>query len=221
MGGLYDWANSAFALSVLAVLFPMVSCRSYWSAERLPASAVTARLGWITFAGCEFRGRGRRTGIRDDRRQGRLPKTLPHRSWRLSARAANDGGPRVLVGQGRLADGRCCRVPRSLPSASTPFDACSTIPCSIDVTETPRTWSFVSIARLRTRATSAVRALLGIHVWMLMAPATFGIADASAAKYSDFRIRDRRHLVGSFSLLPLVFFVPERRGVALSQVPAT
>ncbi|MCG8370515.1 MAG: MFS transporter, partial [Proteobacteria bacterium] len=45
---LYDWANSAFALSVLAVLFPLV-LGSYWSAGD-EGAVVTARLGWITFA---------------------------------------------------------------------------------------------------------------------------------------------------------------------------
>jgi UMF1 family MFS transporter len=43
---LYDWANSAFALSVLAVLFPLF-LGSYWSAGDDGAS-VTARLAWIT-----------------------------------------------------------------------------------------------------------------------------------------------------------------------------
>ena len=45
---LYDWANSAFALSVLAVLFPLV-LGNYWSAGDSGAD-VTARLGWITSA---------------------------------------------------------------------------------------------------------------------------------------------------------------------------
>ena len=44
----YDWANSAFALSVLAVLFPLV-LRNHWSAGDAAAD-VTARLAWITFA---------------------------------------------------------------------------------------------------------------------------------------------------------------------------
>ena len=45
---MYDWANSAFALSVLAVLFPLV-LGNFWSAGDAGAD-VTARLGWITFA---------------------------------------------------------------------------------------------------------------------------------------------------------------------------
>ena len=45
---LYDWANSAFALSVLAVLFPLFNS-NYWSAGD-PATSATARLAWITFA---------------------------------------------------------------------------------------------------------------------------------------------------------------------------
>ena len=44
----YDWANSAFALSVLAVLFPLF-LGSYWSVGD-PGAAVTARLAWITAA---------------------------------------------------------------------------------------------------------------------------------------------------------------------------
>ena len=45
---LYDWANSAFALSVLAVLFPLV-LGNFWSVGD-DGSAVTARLGWVTSA---------------------------------------------------------------------------------------------------------------------------------------------------------------------------
>ena len=43
---LYDWGNSAFALSVLAVLFPLF-LGSYWSAGD-PGSVVTSRLTWAT-----------------------------------------------------------------------------------------------------------------------------------------------------------------------------
>ncbi|TDJ37603.1 MAG: MFS transporter [Gammaproteobacteria bacterium] len=42
----YDWGNSAFALSVLAVLFPLF-LGIYWSAGD-PGTAVTARLTWAT-----------------------------------------------------------------------------------------------------------------------------------------------------------------------------
>ncbi|MDJ0916272.1 MAG: MFS transporter [Woeseiaceae bacterium] len=42
----YDWANSAFALSVLAVLFPLF-LGSYWNVGASGAD-VTARLAWIT-----------------------------------------------------------------------------------------------------------------------------------------------------------------------------
>jgi len=45
---LYDWGNSAFALSVLAVLFPLF-LGSYWSAGD-EGSAVTSRLAWTTAA---------------------------------------------------------------------------------------------------------------------------------------------------------------------------
>jgi len=46
---LYDWGNSAFALSVLAVLFPLF-LGSYWSAGD-PGTAVTSRLTWATAIG--------------------------------------------------------------------------------------------------------------------------------------------------------------------------
>ena len=42
----YDWGNSAFALSVLAVLFPLF-LGGYWSAGD-PGTAVTSRLTWAT-----------------------------------------------------------------------------------------------------------------------------------------------------------------------------
>ena len=44
----YDWANSAFALSVMAVLFPLF-LGSYWSAGE-PGAVVTQRLAWVTSA---------------------------------------------------------------------------------------------------------------------------------------------------------------------------
>lgn len=44
----YDWANSAFALSVLAVLFP-IFFGAYWSSGD-PGSVITARLAWVTAA---------------------------------------------------------------------------------------------------------------------------------------------------------------------------
>ncbi len=44
----YDWANSAFALSVLAVLFP-IFFGAYWSSGD-PGSAITARLAWVSAA---------------------------------------------------------------------------------------------------------------------------------------------------------------------------
>ena len=45
---LYDWGNSAFALSVLAVLFPLF-LGSYWSAGD-EGSTITARLALVTFS---------------------------------------------------------------------------------------------------------------------------------------------------------------------------
>ena len=42
----YDWANSAFALSIMAVLYPLF-LGSYWSAGAA-GSSVTARLAWVT-----------------------------------------------------------------------------------------------------------------------------------------------------------------------------
>lgn len=44
----YDWANSAFALSILAVLFPLFM-GAYWSAGD-SGSVVTARLAWVNAA---------------------------------------------------------------------------------------------------------------------------------------------------------------------------
>ena len=43
---MYDWANSAFALSIMAVLYPLF-LGSFWSAGASGAS-VTSRLAWIT-----------------------------------------------------------------------------------------------------------------------------------------------------------------------------
>ncbi len=45
---LYDWANSAFALSVLAVIFPL-ALGSYWNTDHVGATS-TFNLGWVTFS---------------------------------------------------------------------------------------------------------------------------------------------------------------------------
>ena len=87
---LYDWANSAFALSVLAVLFP-IFLGSYWSVGDSGAD-VTARLGLIT-AAAAFIVSVRCTGARRNCRCRRLSQAFPD-DFRL-CRRRDDGSAGV------------------------------------------------------------------------------------------------------------------------------
>ncbi len=193
---LYDWANSAFALSVLAVLFPLV-LGNYWSAGD-DGAAVTARLGWITFAASVV-----------------VCVTAP-----LFGTIADAGGYRKrflfvlatigatmtaalgLVGEGNwpLALGIYMLASVGFYSATVFYDS-----LLIDVCE-PRYFSFVSSLGFSLGYLGGA-VLLALHLWMLSAPATFGLADTTEAFRFAFVSVGAWWLI---FLLPLVFLVPER-----------
>lgn len=193
---LYDWANSAFALSVLAVLFPLV-LGNFWSIGDNGA-AVTARLGWITFAASAI-----------------VCITAP-----LFGTIADAGGYRKrflfvlatigaimtaalgFIGEGEwpLALGVYLVASFGYYSSTVFYDS-----LLIDVCE-PRYFSFVSSLGFSFGYLGGA-VLLALHVWMLSNPATFGFDDVSEVFSFAFVSVGAWWIV---FLMPLLYFVPER-----------
>lgn len=193
---LYDWANSAFALSVLAVLFPLV-LGNYWSVGD-DGATVTARLGWVTFTASVI-----------------VCLTAP-----VFGTIADAGGYRKrflfvlavigaamtavlgLVGKGEwpLALGVYLVASVGYYSSTVFYDS-----LLIDVCE-PRYYSFVSSLGFSLGYLGGA-VLLALHLWMLSAPATFGFANTTEVFSFAFVS------VGAWwviFLVPLLSFVPER-----------
>ena len=193
---LYDWANSAFALSVLAVLFPIV-LGSVWSAGD-DGAAVTARLGWVTFGASAI-----------------VCITAP-----IFGTIADAGGYRkrflfllALLGAvmtaalGWVAEGNWPLALAIYLLASIGYYTSTVFYDSllIDVT-TPRYYSFVSTLGFSLGYLGGAL-LLALHLWMVRSPSTFGL-DGVADAFSFAFIS-----VGAWwliFLLPLLFFVEER-----------
>lgn len=194
---LYDWANSAFALSVLAVLFPLV-LGNFWSIGD-DAATVTVRLGWITFAASVL-----------------VCITAP-----VFGAIADAGGYRKrfllvlsiigamataalgLVGEGAwpFALGAYLLAFFGYYSSLVFYDS-----LLIDVCE-PQYFSFVSSLGFSLGYLGGA-VLLALHLWMLSAPATFGF-DTTAEVFSFAFVS-----VGAWwvvFVIPLLFFVPEHR----------
>jgi UMF1 family MFS transporter len=201
---LYDWANSAFALSVLAVLFPLF-LGSYWSAGDSGAT-VTARLAWITAAASAI-----------------VSILAP-----LFGTIADAGGYRkrfllilALLGAtmtallGAVGEGEWPWALALYLLASVGFYSSTVFYDSllIDVTEPPN-YSFVSSFGFAMGYLGGAL-LLGLHVWMLLAPERFGFTT------SDEVIRFAFVSVGiwwAVFMIPLIVFVPERKsGIAVAQ----
>ena len=193
----YDWANSSFALSVLAVLFPLV-LGNFWSIGDNGAT-VTARLGWVTFAASVV-----------------VCLTAP-----VFGTIADAGGYRkrflfVLASMGALAtaalgfvgEGHWAIAMFVYLIASIGYYSSTVFYDSllIDVTE-PRFYSFVSTLGFALGYLGGA-ILLALHLWMVRSPAAFGL-DGVAEAFSFAFVS-----VGAWWLLflvPLLFFVQERR----------
>ncbi len=192
----YDWANSAFALSVLAVLFPLV-LGSYWSAGD-EGAVVTARLGWVTFLASAI-----------------VCVTAP-----VFGTIADAGGYRKkflfwlaligavmtaalgFVGQGDwlLALGVYLFASIGYYSSVVFYDS-----LIIDVTE-PHNYSFVSTLGFSLGYLGGA-VLLALHLWMVKSPATFGLETTADAFSLAFISVGVWWLI---FLVPLLFFVEER-----------
>ena len=200
---LYDWANSAFALSVLAVLFPLF-LGSYWSVGDNGAS-VTARLAWVTAGASAI-----------------VSVLAP-----IFGTIADEGGYRkrfllilallgatmtaslALVGEGNWPWALALYLVASIGFYSSTVFYDSLI---IDVTE-PGNYKFVSSFGFSLGYLGGA-ALLALHVWMLTSPATFGLASVNEAMKLAFVS------VGvwwAVFLIPLIMFVPEsKRGISVA-----
>lgn len=193
----YDWANSAFALSVLAVLFPLV-LGNYWSAAD-GGAAVTARLGWVTFAAsaivcvsAPFFGAIADAG-------GYRKRFL----MVLAVVGATATAALGWVGEGDWPLALAVYLVASFGYYSSIVFYDSLI---IDVTE-PRNYSVVSTLGFAVGYLGGA-ALMALHLWMLKSPQTFGLANASEAFSLAFVSVGVWWLL---FLLPLLFFVPERQ----------
>jgi UMF1 family MFS transporter len=192
----YDWANSAFALSVLAVLFPIV-LGTFWSAGD-DGAAVTARLGWVTFGASAI-----------------VCVTAP-----IFGTIADAGGYRkrflfVLalvgaimtaalgwVGQGNWPLALAVYLLASIGYYSSTVFYDSLL---IDVT-TPRYYSFVSTLGFSLGYLGGAL-LLGLHLWMIRSPSTFGLDSVTEAFSYAFISVGAWWLI---FLLPLLLLVQER-----------
>lgn len=193
---LYDWANSAFALSVLAVLFPLV-LGNYWGADD-GGSASTIRLGWITFSASlvVFVSAPILGTIADAGGYRKRFLIL----FAITGAVATAGLGFVGQGQWPVALGLYLIASVGFYSSIVFYDS-----LLIDVTE-PRNFSFVSTLGFAVGYLGGA-ALLALHLWMLKAPQSFGLESTTEAfSYAFFSVG----IWWLGFLLPLLFFVPER-----------
>jgi UMF1 family MFS transporter len=193
----YDWANSAFALSVLAALFPLF-LGSYWSAGD-PGASVTARLAWISAAaGAVVCIISPVFGTIADSGGYRKRFLLL-----LALLGALGTSSLAVVGEGNWQLALAIYMTASVGFYSSIIFYDSLL---MDVTE-PRYYGYVSSLGFSLGYLGGA-VLLGLHVWMLLSPGTFGLSGSTEV------IRYAFVSVGAWWALfmaPLFLFVPERR----------
>lgn len=193
----YDWANSAFALSVLAVLFPLTN-QTFWNSGGSGADA-TARLAWITAASSVV-----------------VVVLAP-----VLGTIADAGGYRkrfllILSIIGAASTAALGFVDAGAWPLALAFYLCASVgfygstvfydSLLLDVTS-PRYYSVVSNMAYAAGYLGGAL-LLSLHTWMIMTPQTFGLADATAA------IRAAFVTVGlwwALFMMPILYFVPETK----------
>jgi MFS transporter, UMF1 family len=197
---LYDWGNSAFALSVLAVLYPLF-LHDYWSFGD-DGALVTQRLAWIT-AGASV-----------------VVSLLAP----ILGAIADSGGYRkrflfVLVVAGAIATASLSLVGKGdwpvalllFMLASVGYYSANVFYDSliVDVSQ-PHHYSLVSSLGFSLGYFGGA-SLLALHVWMLMNPGFFGFSGTDAV------VRFAFISVGAWwlaFLLPLMLVVRERKTAA-------
>ncbi len=199
---LYDWANSAFALSVLAVLFP-IFLGSYWSVGDTGAS-VTARLGFITAAAALIVSLASPV-------LGAIADSGGYRKRFLIVLALTGAGMTAalaLPGEGSWPWALALYLVASIGFYGSTVFYDSLL---VDVAE-PENYDFVSTLGYSLGYLGGAL-LLALHVWMLKSPATFGMSDSSEV------IKFAFISVGAWwaiFLIPLLILVPEKRKIALT-----
>ncbi len=193
----YDWANSAFALSIMAVLYPLF-LGSYWSAGA-SGSSVTARLAWIT-AGSNFVVAvlapifGTIADAGGYRKRFLVGLAIVGAVMTASLSMVGEGGWPWALGLYLFAS-------IGFYSSTVFYDS-----LLVDVTK-PRYFDFVSSLGFSLGYLGGA-SLLAIHVWMLTSPATFGLDSATDAMKIAFVS------VGvwwALFLTPLIKWVPEHK----------
>jgi UMF1 family MFS transporter len=194
---LYDWANSAFALSVLAALFP-IFLGDYWSSGD-SGSSVTARLGFITMGAALVVSvlapiLGTLADAGGFRKRFLLVFALLGATMTASL---------ALVGEGdwplALMIYLCASV--GFYSSTVFYDS-----LLVDVTQAKNFHFVSSLGYSLGYLGGAI--LLALHVWMLMSPATFGLDNATQVFKVAFVS------VGvwwAVFLIPLACFVPDSK----------
>ena len=193
---LYDWANSAFALSVLAVLFPLVLGR-YWAGDGSGADT-TVRLGWITSAASII-------VLLSAPILGTIADTGGYRKRLLFVFAlvgAIATAALGFVGEGGwpLALGLYLFASIGYYSSIVFYDS-----LLLDVTA-PRNYSFVSTLGFSAGYLGGAT-LLALHLWMLKSPQTFGLESITDAFSFAFVSVGAWWLI---FLVPLLLFVQEK-----------
>lgn len=193
----YDWANSAFALSVLAVLFPLF-LGSYWSAGD-PGTVVTERLGWITAGASAI-------VVLIAPIFGTIADAGGYRKRFLFIVASI--GAVATAALGAVGEGSWILAGIVYTFALVGYYSSTIFYDSliVDVCE-PRNYSFVSSLGFAIGYLGGA-VLLAMHVWMLVSPATFGLSD------SDTVIKIAFVSVGAWwavFMVPLLYFVPEHK----------
>jgi len=193
----YDWGNSAFALSVLAVLFPLF-LGAFWSAGD-PGVAVTSRLTWATaIASIIVSVIAPVIGAVAD--SGGFRKRF---LFAFAVFGAISTAALSVIGEGgwwpALAFYVCASV--GYYSANVFYDS-----LIVDVCR-PRYYSLVSsLGHALGYFGGAI--LLTVQVWMMFTPQTFGFADINEVVQFSFV------MVGIWwviFMLPLMFTVHESR----------
>ena len=193
----YDWANSAFALSIMAVLYPLF-LGSYWSAGASGAE-VTARLAWIT-AAANFLVAAMAPIL------GTIADAGGYRKRFLiifavigAAMTATLGF--VPEGYWKWALGLYVLASFGFYSSTVFYDS-----LLVDVTK-PRYFDFVSALGFSLGYLGGA-ILLALHVWMISAPATFGLeSSAEAIKVAFMTVG----VWWALFLAPLIKWVPEHK----------
>lgn len=194
---MYDWANSAFALSIMAVLFPLF-LGSYWSSGA-SGTTVTARLAWATSA-ANF------VVIVLAPVLGTIADAGGFRKRFLVTLAFL--GAVMTTALGLVSEGNWWWALGFYMLASVGFYSSTVFYDSllVDVTR-PKYFDFVSALGFAMGYLGGA-SLLAIHVWMLTSPERFGLDSVTGAMKVAFVS------VGAWwalFLLPLIKWVPESR----------